>query len=180
MEKLTQYQFDKCKEDFLALGERALTMNHYQLALETNVENPTIWRAFLLDPKVADYINSEMNIIRAASINEIVQNAPNSKSVGQAQLVNALLRINETAENKEGPVFIYTYVPLNEEQKFAPNVMDPLASVEPEKVEEEIEEEPETTETIEPELEQETDEGQDEYTINEDYLKSALVSIKGR
>ena len=63
-----------------------------------------------------------MNLIRNASINEIIHKAPNSKSVGQAQLINALVKIDEMAVNKNGPVFIYSYVPLNEEQKFAPNV----------------------------------------------------------
>ena len=64
-----------------------------------------------------------MNIIRTAGINEIIKQAPNSRSVGQAQLINALVKIDEAATNKDGPVFIYSYVPLNDEQKFAPNVM---------------------------------------------------------
>lgn len=123
MEQLTKAQFEKCKQQFLALGELALTMNHYQLALETNIEDPILWKQFLLDPRITDYINSEMNIIRNASINEIVKQAPNSRSVGQAQLINALVKIDETAADKNGPVFIYSYVPLNDEQKFAPNVL---------------------------------------------------------
>lgn len=28
----------------------------------------------------------------------------------------------ESSEHKEGPAFIYCYVPLNNEQKYAPNV----------------------------------------------------------
>lgn len=123
MEQLTKAQFERCKQQFLSLGELALTMNHYQLALETNIEDPVLWKQFLLDPRITDYINSEMNIIRNASINEIVKQAPNSRSVGQAQLINALVKIDETAADKNGPVFIYSYVPLNDEQKFAPNVL---------------------------------------------------------
>ena len=123
MEQLTKAQFEACKKQFLALGEIALTMNHYQLAMETTIEDPVIWKMFLLDPRIADYINSEMNIIRTAGINEIIKQAPNSRSVGQAQLINALVKIDEAATNKDGPVFIYSYVPLNDEQKFAPNVM---------------------------------------------------------
>ena len=122
MEQLTNAQFEKCKEQFLEMGERGLYMNHYQLAAETHVKNPIIWKMFLTDPRIADYINSEMNLIRSASINEIIHQAPNSKSVGQAQLINALVKIDETAANKTGPVFIYSYVPLNAEQQFAPNI----------------------------------------------------------
>lgn len=138
MDQLTNRQFEECREQFLKLGESALYMTHYQLAMETHIENPLIWKMFLLDPRITDYINSEMNIIRNASINEIVQKAPNSKSVGQAQLINSLMKIEESASNKEGPVFIYSYVPLNEEQKFAPNVaMGATVEMEPEKEPEE-------------------------------------------
>ena len=122
MEQLTNFQFEECKRQFTELGERALYLNHYQLAAETHIHDAIIWKVFLTDPRIADYISSEMNLIRNASINEIIHKAPNSKSVGQAQLINALVKIDEAAANKTGPVFIYSYVPLNEEQKYAPNV----------------------------------------------------------
>lgn len=122
MQQLTEFQFEECKRQFTELGERALYLNHYQLAAETHIRDAIIWKTFLTDPRIADYISSEMNLIRNASINEIIHKAPNSKSVGQAQLINALVKIDEMAVNKNGPVFIYSYVPLNAEQKFAPNV----------------------------------------------------------
>ena len=122
MEQLTEFQFNECKKQFTALGEKALYLNHYQLAAETHIKDAILWKLFLTDPRIADYISSEMSRIRTASINEIIHKAPNSKSVGQAQLINALVKIDEAAVNKNGPVFIYSYVPLNEEQKFAPNV----------------------------------------------------------
>ena len=122
MEHLTKAQFEECKREFVELGESALYLNHYQLAAQTHIADPIVWKIFLTDPQIADYISSEMNLIRTASINEIVHKAPNSKSVGQAQLINALTKIDEMASNKTGPVFIYSYVPLNAEQAYAPNV----------------------------------------------------------
>ena len=122
MEQLTEFQFNECKKQFTELGEKALYLNHYQLAVETHIKDAIIWKIFLTDPRIADYISSEMNLIRNASINEIIHKAPNSKSVGQAQFINALVKIDEAAANKTGPVFIYSYVPLNEEQKYAPNI----------------------------------------------------------
>lgn len=119
---LTKEQYEECKKEFLALEERAIYLNHYQLARETAIENPSIWKAFLTDPKTVDYIQSEMSLIRSAAINDIIQQAPNSRSVGQAQLINSLLKLEEVSSNKEGPAFIYCYVPLNAEQKHAPNV----------------------------------------------------------
>lgn len=136
MEQLTNAQYEACKKQFTELGEHALYLNHYQLAAETHIKDPILWKMFLTDPRIADYISSEMNLIRTASINEIIHKAPNSKSVGQAQLINALTKIDEMASNKNGPVFIYTYVPLNAEQEFAPNV----ALTEVEQITEESEE----------------------------------------
>lgn len=121
---LTKAQYEECKKEFLKLEERAIYMNHYQLARETNIENPTQWKAFLTDPRTIEFTQSEMNLIRTAAINDIIQKAPNSKSVGQAQLINSLLKIEESTSTKDGPVFIYCYVPLNDEQKHAPNVKE--------------------------------------------------------
>lgn len=120
--KLTKAQFQDCWDIFLSLGEEGLYMNHYQLAQHTIINDPLQWKAFLTDPKAVDYISTEMNIIRNAAINDMVHKAPNSNSVGQSQLINALGKLDEKATKKEGPIFIYTYVPLNNEQKYAPNV----------------------------------------------------------
>ena len=39
--------------------------------------------------------------------------------------MNALSKINETTrETKEGPVFIYSYVPLTKEQKASENIRE--------------------------------------------------------
>lgn len=119
--KLLESQYQECWEIFLNLGEEGLRMNHYQLAEATRIPNALRWREFLLDPRTADYIASEMNIIRSAAINQMVQKAPDSRSVGQSQLINALQKIDEQAQHKDGPVFIYSYVPLSTEQKAAPN-----------------------------------------------------------
>lgn len=147
MEQLTNAQFADCEREFKQLGENALYLNHYQLAAETNIKDPIRWKKFLTDPRIADYISSEMNLIRTASINKITHEAPNSKSVGQAQLINALVKIDEAATDKSGPVFIYSYVPLNDEQAFAPNVLMPQQSEEI--IEEVIEEEEITLEDLE-------------------------------
>ena len=120
--KLTKAQFEECWNEFLALGEEGLYLNHYQLTQATTIEDAIQWKLFLTDPQVVDYISTEMNIIRSAAINDMVHKAPDSNSVGQSQLINALGKLDEKATKKEGPVFIYSYVPLNNEQKYAPNV----------------------------------------------------------
>lgn len=119
---LTKAQYDECWKIFISLKEDGLFLSHYQLAEHTRISDAFVWKEFLMDPRTVDYITSEMNIIRSAAINEMVSKAPNSNSVGQSQLINALQKLDEKSSHKEGPVFIYCYVPLNTEQKQAPNV----------------------------------------------------------
>ena len=119
---LTKGQYEECWKIFTSLKEDGLYLSHYQLAEHTRINDAFVWKEFLMDPRTVDYITSEMNIIRSAAINEMVSRAPNSNSVGQSQLINALQKLDEKASHKEGPVFIYSYVPLNTEQKQAPNV----------------------------------------------------------
>jgi len=120
--KLTNVEYDKCKKIYEALGEDGLNLSHYQLANATEIHDAVLWKQFLLDPRTVDYIDSEMNIIRKAALNEMVQNAPHSNSVGQSQLINAITKLDDKSSKKEGPAFIYSYVPLNTAQKEAPNI----------------------------------------------------------
>ena len=120
--KLTKEQYEQCKEQFLRLGEMAFEMNHYRLAMETHIDDAQVWKAFLMDARTVEFIQGEMAIIRNAAINEIVKQAPDSRSVGQAQLVNSLMKLSEMETTKSGPTFIYCYIPLNEQQTHADNV----------------------------------------------------------
>ena len=120
--QLTKEQYEQCWNEFQELGEEGLYKTHYQLAQETHISDALLWKNFLMDPRTVDYISTEMNIIRNATVNYMVSQAGDSNSVGQSQLLNALQKIDEKASHKDGPTFIYMYVPLNEEQKKAPNV----------------------------------------------------------
>ena len=118
------YEYDDLWKAFIKLGKKGLTYNHYDLAKETNIPDILAWKDFLMQAKVADYIRSEMEIIRSAAINEMVQDAAKSRSVGQSQLLNTLQKIDESSTQKTGPAFIYCHVPLSEPQKSAPNVRE--------------------------------------------------------
>lgn len=107
---------------FKNLGREALYASHYDLFEKTGYKTPDAWKDFLLLPEVVEYTRIEMEIIRKTAMNELFANAGDSNSVGKAQLLNAISRYDEDNSTKEGPVFIYTYVPLNSEQEKAPNV----------------------------------------------------------
>jgi hypothetical protein len=109
-------------DHFKSLGREGLYASHYDLFEKTRYSTPDIWKEFLLLPEVVEYIRVEMEIIRKAAMNELFANAGDSNSVGKAQLLNAISKYDEDNSTKEGPIFIYTYVPLNSEQEKAPNV----------------------------------------------------------
>ena len=107
---------------FKSLQREGLYASHYDLFEKTNYSTPDIWKEFLLLPEVVEYIRVEMEIIRKAAMNELFANAGDSNSVGKAQHLNAISKYDEDNSVKDGPIFIYTYVPLNSEQEKAHNV----------------------------------------------------------
>ena len=119
---MTKAKFDKLKESYMALGARALTLNHYELTKETGVAEPQVWKEFLMEPEIQQYISEETAIIRNAELHKITSNLEGSRSVGQAQLISALTKLEDTQNTANGPAFIYSYVPLSEDQRAASNV----------------------------------------------------------
>lgn len=118
---LTQEQLKIMWEHFHNLKREALYASHYDLAEKTKYLTAAEWKEFLLLPEVTEHIRVEMEIIRKTAMNELFANAGDSNSVGKAQLMNAIAKFDEDNSVKDGPVFIYTYVPLNSEQEKAPN-----------------------------------------------------------
>ena len=111
--------------EFKAFGRQALTMNHYDFAERSEItDNPQDWKAFLQIESIAEYITEEFNAIQDSELRKLILDINNSSSVGKAQLINALQKqLKEHADDKKtGPAFIYTYVPLNPEERNAENV----------------------------------------------------------
>ena len=109
-------------EIFKTLGQDALVMNHYELEEKTRLPNTT-WKEFLNEPDIADWIRSEITLLRKSELNKMVKDVSSSRSVGQAQLMTTLQKLDEKSSEKEGPIFVYCYVPLNQDQASATNVL---------------------------------------------------------
>ena len=120
--KETETIFIELQELFNSIGENALFMTHYELALETG-ESPIEWKKFLMDPRVAAFIAEEMDMLKKAKVAIMLSGVDTNKNTGQAQLLNTLLNQTKTSDKKEGPVFIYTQVPLNDQELRARNVV---------------------------------------------------------
>ena len=98
---------------------------HYELAKldGSPSHNPQDWKNFLIDPRVSDYITQEIRLLQQSEMRKILQDiSKNSKSVGTAQNLTALMKFMGNDGTKEGPAIIYTYVPLNDQEQQAPNV----------------------------------------------------------
>jgi hypothetical protein len=109
-------------ELFKALEAKAIQMNHYDLARVTTQKDVQLWKQFLTDPEVTAYIDQEAQILTQSELRKLASDVSDSRSVGQAQLINAMSKLTDTKTTKEGPIFIYTYVPLSSSQEKAANI----------------------------------------------------------
>lgn len=112
-----------CQDEWNKLDpEMRITMSPYDLAKYTEVKDYTIWVAFMKDPRVSDTVNEELALFTAAQKRKLIaQSTSNSKSVGVAQMVNALGKaIEDDGAGKTGEIFIYSYVPLNPREVHSP------------------------------------------------------------
>ena len=114
--------FSNLQELYNGIGQEALFLSHYDLAERTG-ESPIAWKQFLMDPRVSAFIAEELDMLKKAKVATMLNTVDTNKNTGQAQLLNTLLNQTKSNEKKEGPVFIYTQVPLNEQEQHARNVV---------------------------------------------------------
>ena len=105
-----------------AIGQQALFMNHYELSAKTEI-SPIQWKKFLTDVRVAAFITEELELLKKSKVAIMLKDVDTNKNTGQAQLLNTLLNQTKQNNKKEGPVFIYTQIPLNEAEQHAENVV---------------------------------------------------------
>lgn len=104
------------------IGQQALFMNHYELSAKTEI-SPIQWKKFLTDVRVAAFITEELELLKKSKVAVMLKDVDTNKNTGQAQLLNTLLNQTKQNNKKEGPVFIYTQIPLNEAEQHAENVV---------------------------------------------------------
>lgn len=129
---LDENQEKICWDIFKELGKKAINMSHYDLATLTEINDPQIWKQFLMTAEVTEFIREELLILQSTELKRLITDvSSNSSSVGRAQLINALDKTMSDTKKEGGDKFIYTYVPLNKDQLHADNVavldIDPFA-----------------------------------------------------
>lgn len=100
-----------------------LTKNHYDLANDSGFPAAE-WKYFLTEPHVADFLRTEQSLINQFEMSKLTTNiSATGKSVGIAQNITALARVSGEARVKDGPFFVYMYVPLSEREQTADNII---------------------------------------------------------
>ena len=122
--KFNDPELQECADvfDTIAPEERPF-MNHYELAEHTTITDTNRWKTFLSNPSVVDWMRNEIKIFQDVQLRKVLRDAADDKrSVGAAQMINALNKSIESSQSKEGAVFIYMHVPLNDNEVGAPDV----------------------------------------------------------
>lgn len=113
----------KMLDVFNDIGQDALYMSHYELS-EVSAYSANDWREFLFLPEVSEYITRETELLRDVEIKKLLKDISSKKGqVGTAQILTALNKIKETKTNKEGPAFVYCYIPLTTKEQEADNII---------------------------------------------------------
>ena len=122
---LTAEQKEQCWEILRVDAPQSLSWNHYELATSTEITDTEVWKTFLLDPEVQEWLNEERVMLQEYELAKLTHGVSSSRSMGQAQLINSMEKLNAQNRTKtaSGPIFIYTYIPLNAAQQAAPNVV---------------------------------------------------------
>lgn len=115
----------------------SLTMNQYQLAEQTEFSAEE-WSEFLHDGSVAKAIEAEVALIIRANKNTLITSAAdNDRSVGAAQMLNAMGKIDGEDKTEEH-FYIYSYVPLTPNEEHAAHVRQENDWRPPEIIQEEV------------------------------------------
>lgn len=122
--RLSSKNLIECLEEFDKLvPEDRLSMSVYDLAEFTDIKDYTRWIEFMKEPAVAEAIDEELNLYIDAQKRKLIQTTTiDDKSVGKAQLISALTKANEGGAGTGGNLFVYNYIPLNENERKRPNV----------------------------------------------------------
>ena len=107
-------------------GKLPETMNHFELMAATRIQSD-LWKEFLIDPNVVEQLQMDQHLkMRQKTALLLAELNADSKSTGVAQLLNTMLNSTNKKESsrESGPRYVYVFVPLNPQQKHAPNVVE--------------------------------------------------------
>lgn len=126
-----ELHFVELQEYFNDIGRDAMFMSHYELSDRTGI-SPIVWREFITDSRVVQYIDAEMDLVKRAKVAVMLNTIEKNNSTGQAQLLNTLLNQTKPKDIKDGPIVVYTFIPPNAQELNSGKVV--IADVDPFKI----------------------------------------------
>ena len=93
MAKFIDIKFKEDEQDlkdlqdlYNGIGQEALFLSDYELAERTG-ESPIDWKNFLMDPRVAAFINEEMDMLKKAKVAVMLKSVDTNKNIFQLSIV---------------------------------------------------------------------------------------------
>ena len=116
--KFTKDKMYTMQDTFNSLLPDSLAMNQYELAELTEFAADE-WSEFLHDGAVQKAIEAENALIAKANMRKLISGAAdNDRSVGAAQMINAMAKVDD-GDKAEDHFYIYSYVPLTPNEEHA-------------------------------------------------------------
>lgn len=119
---------NECVKKFNELCEQGmypsiLEWTPFELFMKSPGVSTSKWKEFLLEPTIVNWYASERKLLLQSQVNKLIREAGTSRSTASAQALGTLLKqLNETETTDSSTIFVYTFVPLTEQERKAPNV----------------------------------------------------------
>lgn len=95
-------------EHFIKTAPNSFVKNHYELSNESGVA-PEIWKEFLNDPDIRNYVNQELRLVQDQNANKVMfelANAQDATDVSKARQFLALKGKDEVQKGKEFKIYM--------------------------------------------------------------------------
>lgn len=119
-----ELELNDCVNEFndmcdLGMYPQILEWSHYELSNKSGLPKPTLWKRFLLNPKIKEWYATERQIQLNSTIQKLISTAGTSNSTATVQTLNTLLAQQRTMEEQgfQAPIIIYNFIPITEQER---------------------------------------------------------------
>lgn len=117
-------ELNECVKEFndmceIGMYPMLLEYTHYDLANKSRLPKPTLWKRFLLNPKIKEWYATEKQIQLNSTVQKLISTAGTSNSTATVQTLNTLLAQQRTMEEQgfQAPIIIYNFIPITEQER---------------------------------------------------------------
>lgn len=119
-----ELELNDCVDKFndmcdLGMYPQILEWSHYELSNKSGLPKPTLWKRFLLNPKIKEWYATERQIQLNSTVQKLISTAGTSNSTATVQTLNTLLAQQRAMEEQgfQAPIIIYNFIPITEQER---------------------------------------------------------------